>query len=127
MTTARDQWHHARRPPSAVIAASSSRLSRSFSGTPHERVAAALVVLETDSLETVDEVTVVGRARFDHMPGLLSFREMPVLLDALARSRHEPDLIVCDGHGYAHPRRAGLACQLGQWTDIATSAEPSSR
>jgi deoxyribonuclease V len=90
-------------------------------------VAAALVVLETDSLETVDEVTVVGRARFDHMPGLLSFREMPVLLDALARSRHEPDLIVCDGHGYAHPRRAGLACQLGQWTDIATSAEPSSR
>jgi deoxyribonuclease V len=85
-----------------------------------ERVAAAVVVFETEGLDTVDEVTVVGRARFDYVPGLLAFREMPVLLDALAGLRREPDLIVCDGHGYAHPRRAGLACHLGQWTDIAT-------
>jgi len=50
---------------------------------------------------------------FPYVPGLLSFREIPVLLAALGRLQKLPDLLFCDGHGYAHPRRLGLASHLG--------------
>lgn len=52
------------------------------------------------------------------MPGLFAFREMPALLAALERLSVRPDLLVCDGHGLAHPRRFGLACHLGLVTGL---------
>jgi len=54
------------------------------------------------------------------VPGLLTFRELPAILEALASLDDRPDLILCDGHCRIHPRRFGLACHLGVATDIPT-------
>jgi deoxyribonuclease V len=81
-------------------------------------VAGAVVVLEYSSLAAVETVTVVGRAGFPYVPGLLAFREIPVLEEALAKLKVAPDLLVCDGYGIAHPRRFGLASHLGVVTRI---------
>jgi deoxyribonuclease V len=54
------------------------------------------------------------------IPGFLSFREVPAVMDALENISLKPDLILCDGQGLAHPRRFGLACHLGVLTGIAT-------
>ena len=82
-------------------------------------VAGAVVVLEFDTLAVVETVTAVGTAGFPYVPGLLAFREIPVLEDALAKLSVTPDLLVCDGYGIAHPRRVGLASHLGVVTGIA--------
>src|SRR5262249_12948151 len=60
---------------------------------------------------------VVAEATFPYVPGLLSFREAPVVLEAFAKLEHAPDVVVCDGQGLAHMRRFGLACHLGLWLD----------
>jgi deoxyribonuclease V len=83
-----------------------------------DRLAAAVVVLDAESLETVDSVVVTGRADFPYVPGLFAFRELPSLLEALEKVTVPPDLLVCDGQGLAHPRRFGLACHLGVVTGL---------
>ncbi len=57
---------------------------------------------------------------FPYRTGLLSFREAPAVIAALERLRRQPDLILCDGHGIAHPRRLGLASHLGLLLDRPT-------
>jgi deoxyribonuclease V len=57
---------------------------------------------------------------FPYIPGFLSFREIPAVLDALEQVKATPDLILCDGQGIAHPRRFGLACHLGVLVDLPT-------
>ncbi|MFI6446131.1 endonuclease V [Kitasatospora sp. NPDC050543] len=83
-------------------------------------VVAAAVLLEYGTLEVVEETTAVGRIAFPYVPGLLAFRELPAVLDALADLTHTPDTVVCDGYGLAHPRRLGLASHLGVLTGLRT-------
>lgn len=84
------------------------------------RLAAAIVVLDVDTLQPVDSVVDVGEAAFPYVSGLFAFRELPPLLDALDRLETTPDLLVCDGQGLAHPRRFGLACHVGLLTGVPT-------
>lgn len=72
-----------------------------------------VVVVRLDDLETVASAAVSVPARFPYVPGLLSFREAPGILEALGRLRVRPDVLVLDGHGLAHPRRFGIACHVG--------------
>jgi deoxyribonuclease V len=81
-------------------------------------IAAAVVTLETAGLTVVEQRTHRAKAAFPYEPGLFAFRELPPLLAALAGLAREPDVLVCDGHGLAHPRRFGLACHLGVLTGL---------
>ncbi|CAL9632862.1 MULTISPECIES: endonuclease V [Streptomyces] len=83
-------------------------------------VAAAAVVLDAASLDVVAEATAVGRISFPYVPGLLAFREIPTVLAALDALPCAPGLVVCDGYGFAHPRRFGLASHLGVLTGLPT-------
>ena len=78
-----------------------------------DRIAGAIVLLDAATREVLDVATHVMTAPFPYVPGLFSFREMPPLLAAYRKLRQQPDVIICDGQGLAHPRRFGLACHLG--------------
>ncbi|WP_063725811.1 endonuclease V [Cryptosporangium arvum] len=86
--------------------------------TASDLIAGAVVVLDVATRQPVAQATVVGRAAFPYVPGLLAFREIPILTEALRRLPVRPDVLVCDGYGLAHPRRFGLACHLGVRTDL---------
>jgi len=74
---------------------------------------AAIAVLSFPRLDLVERAIARRPTRFPYVPGLLSFRETPAVLDALESLENIPDLLLCDGQGFAHPRRFGLACHIG--------------
>jgi len=88
---------------------------------------AAVVVLSYPRLALLDTTIARRPTRFPYIPGLLSFREIPAVLDALAQLRTTPDLLLCDGQGIAHPRRLGIASHLGLVTDIPSIGVAKSR
>lgn len=81
---------------------------------------AAAVLLDADTLETLETRLVRVPTRMPYIAGLLSFRELPALLDALALLSQTPDLVFIDGQGIAHPRRLGIATHFGIVTDLPT-------
>jgi len=85
-----------------------------------DKLIAAVVLLDADTLNILETVTAEDTVQFPYIPGLFSFRELPPLVEAFSKLKLQPDLIVCDGQGYAHPRRFGLACHLGVLFDIPT-------
>lgn len=78
-----------------------------------ETVYAGIVVLSLPDLRIIESAGVRSVAKFPYVPGLLSFREAPSLLDAWEKLRTKPDVLMLDGQGIAHPRRFGIACHVG--------------
>jgi deoxyribonuclease V len=88
---------------------------------------AAVVVLRRGDWEVRDVAGAVGESDFPYVPGLLSFREAPVLLRAFAALRRRPDVVMIDGQGVAHPRCLGIASHVGLWLGLPTVGCAKSR
>jgi deoxyribonuclease V len=96
---------------------------RKESGT----VVAAVAVHTFPGLDLVELAHAEDRVSFPYVPGLLSFREIPPLLSAFEKLRHQPHVVLGDGQGLAHPRRLGLAAHLGLWLKLPTVGCAKSR
>jgi deoxyribonuclease V len=79
---------------------------------------AAVAILQLEDLQLVDRAIARRPTTFPYIPGFLSFREVPAVLEALEKLTTPPDLLLCDGQGIAHPRRFGIACHLGLLTRL---------
>jgi len=96
-------------------------------GVRDDAARAAVVVLTFPGFETVDRVSAVQRIQFPYIPGLLTFREGPVILNALGRLGRKPDLLIFDGQGIAHPCRLGIASHIGLIVDLPSIGCAKSR
>jgi len=85
-----------------------------------DRFFGAVVVLSYPSMEILEIASTVDQAPFPYVPGLLSFREGPVLLKAFDNLKQRPDIVLFDGQGIAHPRGIGLASHMGLFLDLPT-------
>lgn len=86
-----------------------------------------VILFEFPGLKEIERAHAVVPLKFPYVPGLLSFREIPVLLEAFAKLRRRPDLVFVDGQGIAHPRRLGIASHLGLVLDVPTIGCAKSR
>jgi len=93
----------------------------------HERFFATVIVLTFPGLEVVEQVSAWMRPTFPYVPGLLTFREGPVLVKTFSKLKSRPDVVVFDGQGIAHPRRLGLAAHMGLWLKVPTVGCAKSR
>ena len=87
-------------------------------GYRNDTAYAAVVVMNLTDMKILEEPVAAKPVQFPYVPGLLSFREGPVILEALAKLKTPPDLLMIDGQGIAHPRRCGIASHIGVLLDI---------
>jgi deoxyribonuclease V len=113
-----------RRPPGRIRVVGG--VDAAFSRDDRECLAAA-VLWDRESGDVLETSVAHAPLRFPYVPGLLSFREAPAVLAALRRLRGAPDALICDGQGYAHPRRFGLACHVGVIAGLPTVGCAKSR
>lgn len=88
---------------------------------------AGVIIFNLEDMQRLEQATAIGRVKFPYIPGLLSFREVPVLLKAFSKVKQEPDVIIADGQGIAHPRGIGLASHLGLILDVPSVGCAKSR
>src|SRR5712692_5996611 len=86
----------------------------------NNKARAAVVLLTYPELEVVEQHVYEEPIRMPYIPGLLSFREIPCILGAFDLLKQQPELVMVDGQGIAHPRRLGIASHLGLWLDLPT-------
>lgn len=80
-------------------------------------IRAVVTYHDANTAELLAHKVAVEPCLFPYVPGFLSYRELPAVLNALSKHEHMPDLLMCDGQGLAHPRRFGIACHLGVLID----------
>ncbi len=91
------------------------------------RCIAGVILWDVAAQVAVEQHVAIRPLTFPYIPGLLSFREAPAVLAALRKLHVPPDVLMCDGHGLAHPRRFGLACHVGLITGLPTLGCAKSR
>jgi deoxyribonuclease V len=92
-----------------------------------DKAYAAIVVLGLPDLQVVEQVVAERETPFPYVPGLLSFREAPAVLDAMEKLTARPDLLMFDGQGIAHPRRLGIAAHMGVYLGMPSIGCAKSR
>ena len=91
------------------------------------KMIAGVIIFEFPNLKTIERQSFISPVNFPYIPGLLTFREGPSLLSAFKKVKNEPDIILFDGQGIAHPRRMGIATHLGLFLDKPTIGCAKSR
>jgi deoxyribonuclease V len=116
-----------RRLRDQVVIRHLQRRPRTVAGLDVHDDRSAVAVLSFPELQFVDGAIVRYENPVPYIPGLLAFREVPAFLAAIEQLDTLPDLLLCDGHGMAHPRRFGAACHLGLWLERPTIGCAKSR
>jgi len=91
------------------------------------KMIAGVIIFEFPNLKVIESQFFISSVNFPYIPGLLTFREGPSLLEAFIKIKNEPDIILFDGQGIAHPRRMGIATHLGLFLDKPTIGCAKSR
>jgi deoxyribonuclease V len=92
-----------------------------------QQIIASAVLCDAGTMEVIASSSIVRPCRFPYVPGLLSFREAPAVIEAVRKLPRRPDLLMCDGQGLAHPRGLGLASHVGLWLNVPTIGVAKSR